>query len=136
MKNKEQKINKLCRTSGLHCDSFVLPGRHKHLPRLLKHAPQHIVYDDIKVRLVYFKATYDDMYTMLTRDEIESVRIWNANTHRTTILVYNYKKWLWSLFEVDQINKMMFKTRKESIDKFLFPNDSFEWNNDNVKLSL
>ena len=65
-----KKLRMVCNNSGLECEEFGYYGRHKHLPDMLKYAPQHIVYDEKRVALIRFKPSYDTRFIEMTKAEI------------------------------------------------------------------
>lgn len=131
-----KKLTQICNNSKLRCEDFGYRGSHKHLPAVLKYAPQHIVYDERKSRLVYFRPAYDPMYVDLFRDETTSIRTWTSNVHPVLIVCFNYPLAKYTTFDVDFINKNVFNCRKETIDKFLMEVERFEWRKVNEKLIL
>ena len=131
-----KKLTQICNNSGLRCDDFGYSGGHKHLPTILKYSPQHVVYDSVRTRLVYFRPAYDSLYVELFRDEVSSLRMWNSNIHPVLIVVFNYPLNKYTTFDMDFINKNVFNCRKESIDKFLIEYQRFEWRKVNEKLIL
>ena len=131
-----KKLTLICNNSGLSCENYGYQGKHKHLPHKLRWGPQHIVYDDKNVKLVYFKASFDVRFVELFRDEIETIRKWNFGIHPVLVFVYNYKLNRWTTFDMEDINTKMFICTKETIDKFLFSNVEFEWKLQNDKLKI
>jgi hypothetical protein len=120
----------------LICEDFGYAGRIKKLPHILKFAPQHLISDGERIRLVFYKPSYDDRYIELTRDEITSIRTWNSNIHRVIVFIFNYKANKYTVFTMDEINKKMFTCKKETINNFLFNNTGFTWYNVTDKLEL
>lgn len=130
------KITQVCKNSGLICDNFGYNGKIKKLPNILKFSPQHLISDGERIRLVFYKPSYDDRYIELTRDEINAIRDWNSNIHRVLVFIYNYRANKYTVFTMDEINKKMFTCRKETINNFLFDNIGFTWYNVSDKLEL
>lgn len=130
------KITQVCKNSGLLCENFGYTGKIKHLPELLKFAPQHLISNGELVRLVYYKPSYDNRYIELHRDEINSIRTWNQNIHRVLIFIFNYNMNRFTVFTMDEINRKMFTCKKETINTFLFENSAFKWFTVNDKLEL
>jgi hypothetical protein len=130
------KITQVCKTSGLTCENFGYAGKIKKLPDVLKYAPQHLISDGDKIRLVYYKPSYDDRYIEISREEINTIRDWNSNIHRVLVFVFNYRVNRYTVFTMDEINRKMFTCKKETINNFLFDNTGFTWYNITDKLEL
>jgi len=131
------KITQLCSASNLICEDFGYRGKLKKLPNMIKYAPQHLIFDGIKTtRLLYYKPSYDDRYIELSRDEINSIKIWNQDINKVLVFIFNYRVNKYTIFNVDEINRKMFTCKKETINNFLFDNNSFTWYNITDKLEL
>lgn len=131
------KLIQICKNSGLTCEDFGYSGKHRQLPKYLRYIPQHLVHNEKVIRLVYFKPSFDDRFIEFRRDEIESIRVWNASVHKVIILVYNYMKNKYVALTMDDIHRKMFRTAKrERIDQFLFDNMDFDWRLPNAKMDI
>ena len=84
------KIVQICKNSGLICENFGYFGKIKKLSDILKYSPQHLISNGEKVRLLYYKPSYDNRYVELIREEINSIRIWNESIHKVLVFVFNY----------------------------------------------
>lgn len=130
------KIQQVAKNSGLLCENFGYPGKIKKLPDNIKLSPQHLLSDGIKIKLVYYKPSYDDRYIEITREEINVIRNWNQNINNVLVFVFNYRLNKYTVFTMNDINKKMFTCKKESINNFLFDNEGFNWYNVTSKLDL
>ena len=130
------KIQQIARHSSLICENFGYMGKIKKLPHVLKYSPQHLLSDGDKIRLIYYKPSYDDRYIEITREEINSIREWNSNINKVLVFVFNYRSNKYTVFTMDEVNRKMFTCKKETIDKFLFDNTAFTWYNVTDKLEL
>lgn len=130
------KITQIAKNSGLICENFGYNGKIKHLPDILKYSPQHLLSDGERIRLVFYKPSYDDRYIEITRDEINTIRDWNSNINRVLVFIFNYRSNKYTVFTMDEINRKMFTCKKETINNFLFDNSAFTWYNVTDKLEL
>lgn len=131
-----KKIIQICQASNLTCEEFGYKGKHRHLPDNLKYAPQHIIYDECRICLAYFKPSYDDRFVEFRRGEVNSIRFWDATIHSVLAVVFNYTKNRYTAFDMAEINRKVFTCKKERINSFLFNNLEFEWKEINEPLSI
>lgn len=120
------KAKKICKRSGIECETFGYRGKHRHLPSMLRYTPQHIIYKDSKIRLLYFKPSYDNRFVEMTKEEIVSVRQWASSVAPVIVLVYNYVYNNYTIVDMDHVTEKMWSTKRER-DAFLFNNGAFQW---------
>lgn len=129
------KLKKICNNSNIVCENFGYSGKHKHLPYLLKYSPHHIIYNDDKIRLVYFKPSYDARFIEFLGDELKAIRYWCGSIHKCLIFVYNYKINKFALLSRDDINEKFYRCRREG-KSYLFDNQSIDWKDENASINL
>jgi hypothetical protein len=68
------------------------------------------------------------------KDEIVSLRHWNASVCKVLVFVYNYLYKKYTFFDISLINDRMWRAKKERINKFLFDNNGFKWRDPSEKM--